>query len=629
MTIDDDVRVVRHAEGVLALANRADILEPADVHVARELSAIAGETDSSVVLALALAVRAVRRGSICLDLHEALDLPALADRVAGERVGVPAKYSEERSGGETSWGGRSGGAYRDPDAEDADDAIQKDLRDLWPTDAETWLRAVEASSLVRSGVLRVEFGLIYLDRYHREEVRVADILRQRAGQDPPVVDAAILDDGLTRLFVGETYAEQRAAADSAVRQWTTVLTGGTGTGKTSTIARLLVLLGEQWDASGQTRPMRVALAAPTGKAAARLKESITQAAAQLDPADAARLQDLDAMTLHRLLGWNSRSSNKIRFNETNRMPHDLIVVDETSMVALTMMARLLRATRATSRLVLVGDADQLASVDAGAVMADLVDGYQQLAPSTVCRLATSHRFDAEIGALASAIREGRADDVTDLLRAGGAAVSWLEDDDPRPELRGQLLEHALRLRDRAAAGDAEGALTVLGEHRLVCAQRTGPRGVRYWNRLVDEWLSEATGDPLWEPMYVGRPLLVTRNDYALGVHNGDSGVVMGGGGPAVAQIGTAAGPVPIAASRLSDIETMHAMTIHKSQGSEAVAVTILLPQEESPLLTRELLYTAVTRAQRHLTIVGSEATVRAAVTAQIRRATGLRQRLAK
>ncbi|HWC22891.1 MAG TPA: exodeoxyribonuclease V subunit alpha [Flexivirga sp.] len=605
MTIDDDVRVVRHAGGVLALANRAGILEPADVHVARELSSVAGESDPSVVLALALAVRAVRRGSICLDLHEALDLPALA---------VEDPRSDE-------------GASPGPDEPDAD-ALQQELRDPWPTDADAWFRAVRASTLLRSGVLRVEFGLLYLERYHREEVRVADILRARAAQDPPVVDSALLHTGLDRLFIGATYAEQRAAADSAVRQWTTVLTGGPGTGKTSTVARLLVLLSEQWEASGQTRPMRIALAAPTGKAAARLKESVTQAAAQLAPADAARLQDLDAMTLHRLLGWNSRSSNKIRFNETNRLPHDLIVVDETSMVALTMMSRLLRATRATSRLVLVGDADQLASVDAGAVMADLVDGYQQLAPSTVCRLDTSHRFDAEIGALASAIREGRAEDVLGLLRDAGGAVRWIQDDDPTPELRGQLLEHALRLRELAIAEDAEGALAALGEHRLLCAQRTGPRGVRNWNRLVDEWLSEATGDPLWEPMYVGRPILVSRNDYALAVHNGDSGVVMGGPGPAVAQIGTAAGPVPIAASRLSDIETMHAMTIHKSQGSEAGSVTVLLPQDESPLLTRELLYTAVTRAQRHVTIVGSEETVRAAVDAQIRRATGLRRRLA-
>ncbi|GGB24017.1 RecBCD enzyme subunit RecD [Flexivirga endophytica] len=621
MAVDDDVRIARRADGVLAAANRAGILEPADVHVARQLGDIAAEADPSVVLALALTVRTVRSGSICLDLHEAVDPSALTPVEDTERAD-----DEQEGGSSAALSGREEpAAYRDPDP--ADPAIQQGLHEDWPTDADAWLRAVQDSALLRSGVLRVEFGLVYLDRYHREEVRVAQILRERATQDPPAVDAATLEAGLLRLFDGETYAEQRSAAESAVRQWTTVLTGGPGTGKTSTVARLLVLLGEQWDASGQTRPLRVALAAPTGKAAARLKESVSQAAAQLASGDAARIQDLDAMTLHRLLGWNSRSSNKIRFNESNRLPHDLIVVDETSMVALTMMSRLLRATRPTSRLVLVGDAEQLASVDAGAVMADLVEGYQQLAPRTVCRLTTSHRFDAEIGSLAAAVRAGDPDRAIALLRAGGEAVSWIEDHDPAPVLRGRLLDHALRLRERAVAGDAAGALTVLGEHRLLCAQRTGPRGVRWWNHLVDEWLSEATGDPLWEPMYVGRPILVTRNDYALGVHNGDTGVVMGGDGAAVAQIGTAAGPVPIAASRLSDIETMHAMTIHKSQGSEAGAITVLLPQEESPLLTKELLYTAVTRAQRHVTIVGSEETVRAAVTAQIRRATGLRRRL--
>lgn len=608
MTVDD-VRVVRRADGLLGAANRSGVLEPADVHVAHQLGGIAGEQDSSVLLALALAVRAVRRGSVCLDVRDSLDPAALVD--ATDRP-------EEEGGADRGLGERPDGTAGAPG----------DLVALWPTDAEAWLGAIQHSALVRSGVLRVEFGLVYLDRYHREEVRVAEILRERATQVPPAVDEQALATGLARLFDDEAYAEQRTAAAAAVRQWTTVLTGGPGTGKTSTVARLLVLLGEQWEAAGHTRPIRVALAAPTGKAAARLKESVHEAAAGLTPADAARIQDIDAMTLHRLLGWNSRSSNRIRYNEANRLPHDLIVVDETSMVALTMMSRLLRATRSTSRLVLVGDADQLASVDAGAVMADLVDGYQQLAPSTVCRLTASHRFDVEIGTLAAAVREGRAGDVIELLVSSGDAVCWIRDDDPSVALRGPLLDQALRLRERAVAGDPAGALGVLGEHRLLCAQRTGPRGVRRWNHLVDEWLSEATGDPLWDPMYAGRPILVTRNDYTLGVHNGDSGVVMGGDGPAVAQIGTAAGPVPIAASRLSDIETMHAMTIHKSQGSEAGSVTVLLPQEESPLLTRELLYTAVTRAQHRVTIVGSEQTVRAAVAAQIRRATGLRQRLA-
>ncbi|WP_446665838.1 exodeoxyribonuclease V subunit alpha [Flexivirga sp. B27] len=631
MTVSD-ARLVQRADGVLAEANRAGILEPADVHVATQLSSIAGEDDSSVVLALALAVRAVRLGSICVDLRESLDPAALIDtsaetEVAEDSGGQIGQAPEGEQGGRVPEERSGGGVSRPDELRD-----NSHLTSAWPTDADEWLRAIQDSALLGSGVLRVEFGLVYLDRYHREELRVAEILRARATQESPAVDDAILQAGLDRLFEGEAYAEQRAAADAAARQWTTVLTGGPGTGKTTTVARLLVLLTEQWEAAGQTRPLRIALAAPTGKAAARLKESVTQAAAQLLPADAARIQGLDAMTVHRLLGWNPRGSNRIRFNESNRLPHDVIVVDETSMVALTMMSRLLRATRSTSRLVLVGDADQLASVDAGAVMADLVDGYQQLAPDTVCRLRTSHRFDAAIGSLAAAVREGDADRVVELLREGteaGGAVRWVTDDDPSVALRGEMLAHALRLRERAVAGDPAGALTVLGESRLLCAQRTGPRGVRWWNHLVDEWLSEATGDPLWEPMYVGRPLLVTRNDYALGVHNGDSGVVIGGDGPVTAQIGTAAGPVPIAASRLSDVDTMHAMTIHKSQGSEAGSITVLLPQEESPLLTRELLYTAITRAQRAVTVVGSEETVRAAVTAQIRRATGLRRRLAQ
>lgn len=598
--ITDDPRLALRAEGVLADANRAGVLDAADVHVAQTLADVVAEPDQGVVLALALVVRAVRRGSVCVDLRDALTIPADADSAEDDI----------------------------PEAAPADRAARDALAARWPTDAGAWLRAVEDSAICRSGVLRVEFRLLYLDRYHREELRVAQTLRERAAETPPPVDSGVLAAGLERLFPDAAYAEQCTAAAQAVHQWTTVLTGGPGTGKTSTVARLLVLLDEQWQRQGHTRPMRVALAAPTGKAAARLKESVTQAAALLAPADAARLQNLDAMTLHRLLGWRPRGGDTFRFNAANRLPHDVIVVDETSMVALTLMSRLLQAVRPTSRLLLVGDADQLASVDAGAVLADLVDGYEQLAPATVCRLTTSHRFDTEIAALAAAVRAGRADEVMDLLRAGGAAVGFVEDDDPAPVLRDTLLRHALRLRDRALAGDVPGALAVLGEHRLLCARRSGPRGVRTWNFLIDEWLSEATGDPLWEPMYAGRPILVTRNDYALAVHNGDTGVVMGGEGPAIAQIGTAAGPVPIAASRLSDVETMHAMTIHKSQGSEAQEVTILLPDGESPLLTRELLYTAITRAQRRVTIVGSEQTVRAAVTAQIRRATGLRRRLA-
>ncbi|RNI19928.1 exodeoxyribonuclease V subunit alpha [Flexivirga caeni] len=577
--------------------NLAGAFEPADVHVARRLGDLVGEQDDSAVLALAIVVRAVRRGSVCVDLGESID-PEHFLEVDGE------------------------------DAADDVAAARDEVVAGWPTDAGAWTDAVRRSALAGAGVLRLEHDLVYLDRYHREERQVADGLRDRIAQAPPAVEESLLREGLQRLFPGDQSAEQRAVAHAAAGQWTTVLTGGPGTGKTTTVAGLLVLLGEQWDRSGSGRTLRVALAAPTGKAAARLQESVAEAATRLDSPDAIRIAGLEAMTLHRLLGWNPRSRNVFRHNASNRLAYDVIVVDETSMMSLSMMAHLLAATKSSTRLIFVGDADQLASVDAGAVLADLVDGFNRLAPQTVCRLSTAHRFDAEIGALAAAVRDGRADDAVAALRAGEGAIRWVQDDDPAEVLRPALVDTAVRLREAALGGDVDAALGILAEHRLLCAQRRGPRGIRFWNKQIQGWLTEATGDPLWEAMYPGRPLLVTRNDYSLGVYNGDSGVVIHTDDLATAAIETSGGVLRLAAGRLSEIETMYAMTVHKSQGSEATRVTVLLPDDESPLLTRELLYTAVTRARQHVTVVGSEQTVRRAVEGRISRATGLRARLA-
>lgn len=601
MSVDEAIdftgRIALRADGILRAGNVAGVFEPSDVHVARRLRDLVQEQDEQVVLAMALVVRAVRRGSICVDLRDSTD---------------PEHFVQAEDG----------------DSDDGVAAARATMAADWPTDGAAWVAAVGASALAAAGILRVEQGLVYLDRYHREERQVADGLRARIAQAPPEVDEGSLQLGLERLFPGDRSAEQRTAARTAAGQWTTVLTGGPGTGKTTTVAGLLVLLGEQWDRAGSGRSLRVALAAPTGKAAARLQESVAEAAARLEPQDAGRIGGLEAVTLHRLLGWNPRNRNVFRHNASNRLAYDVIVVDEMSMMSLSMMASLLAATRASTRLVFVGDADQLASVDAGAVLADLVDGFDTLAPQTVCRLSTSHRFDAQIGDLAAAVRNGQADDAIAALRAGGAGISWVEDEDPGAALRATLVDGATRLRDAAVAGDVEAALRILGEHRLLCAQRRGPRGITFWNRQIQDWLSEATGDPLWEPMYVGRPLLVTRNDYSLGVYNGDSGVVIRTEELPTAAIETSAGVLRLAAGRLSEIETMYAMTVHKSQGSEATRITVLLPEDESPLLTRELLYTAVTRARQHVTVVGSEQTVRRAIQGRISRASGLRQRLA-
>jgi exodeoxyribonuclease V alpha subunit len=185
----------------------------------------------------------------------------------------------------------------------------------------------------------------------------------------------------------------------------------------------------------------------------------------------------------------------------------------------------------------------------------------------------------------------------------------------------------LRLREAALFGADDVALATLDEHRLLCAHREGPYGVRHWNRQVEKWLSEETGQPPWSDWYPGRPLLVTANDYGLRVYNGDTGVVINGPDGLRAVIAASGGPLDFATSRLSDVETMHAMTIHKSQGSQAQEVTVLMPTEDSRLLTRELFYTAVTRAKGKVRVAGSEASVRAAIQRRAVRATGLRLRL--
>ena len=569
-----DRRLALRASGVLREFNDAGVLAAADVHVAQRLGRLTGEDDESVLLATALATRAVRHGSVCLDLAAVPDLAP-----------------------ELPW--------PDPDA---------------------WVAAIGRSPLTENGVLRWEFDLLYLDRYWHQEVELCADLRRRLEQTPPPVDTAVLEAGLQRVFAAETYAEQREASRRAATQWTTVLTGGPGTGKTTTVAGLLALLAEQASRAGGGS-LRIALTAPTGKAAARLQEAVANATRDFAPQDKQRLGVLEASTLHRLLGTRRDNGTRFRHHRSNRLPHDVIVVDETSMVSLTMMTRLVEAVRPDARLVLVGDPDQLASVDAGAVLSDLVSGFADAGSSPVVRLATTHRFGKEIGRLAAALRDGVADDVLAALRAGSTEVEYVESEDAASLLRKPVLEAAVAVRRAAEAGDAAAAVTALDRHRLLCAHREGPFGVRHWNKQAEHWLAEATGDPLYEQMYVGRPLLVTANDYGLGVYNGDAGVVVHEAEGRRAVIAGSNGLTSFATSRMSDVETMFATTIHKSQGSQADEVTVLLPPEDSRLLTRELFYTAVTRARNKVRVVGPESSVRAAVERRAQRASGLRQRL--
>lgn len=571
-----------NAGGLLRAFNDAGVLDPADVHVATRLTMQAGEAGETAALALALAVRALRSGSVCVDLTT----------VAAE----------------------------------LDDPVDPQLS--WPH-PEQWLAELRTSPLLGdTPVLRLyRDRLLYLDRYWREEEQVcADLLADRP--DPPAVDRALLEAGLARVFHRPESGEQCQAVRIALSQWTTVLTGGPGTGKTTTVAGLLALLTEQAEHGGRRRP-RIALAAPTGKAAARLQEAVRVEVANLAAADRARVGGLHAVTLHRLLGFRPGTSARFKHHRGNRLPHDVIVVDETSMVSLTMMARLLEAVRPETRLILVGDPDQLASVEAGAVLADLVDGLGERTDARIAELVTSHRFGASIGQLAQAIRVGDVEQVLALLAAGGEHIEFVDTGQPAAALRAVLVPHAMRLRTAAGSGDATAALAALDEHRLLCAHREGPSGVRHWNHQVERWLAESTGESFYAPWYLGRPVLVTANDYGLGLYNGDTGVtVLVGDGLRVAIAG-ADKVQQFATSRLSEVQTMHAMTIHKSQGSQADEVTVLMPPEDSRLLSRELFYTAVTRARRKVRIVGTAAEVRAALERRVVRASGLAHRLAQ
>jgi exodeoxyribonuclease V alpha subunit len=614
--------VAQGVSGLLSVFNHAGILNTADLHTAETVCRIGHEPDETVRLALALTVRALRKGSVCIDLC----------------------------------------TVRTTAFDEADTVI--DLAALpWP-DPHEWIAAVAASPLVSADQpggrpLRLANGLLYLERYWQQEELVRVQLRQRFDAAPPEIDQPRLAAALHRLFdhdglaPGEADRQQLAAAVSALGR-VTVLAGGPGTGKTTTVARLLALLQDQ------PGPVpRVGLAAPTGKAAARLEEAVRAAAAQLEPDDRERLGDLTASTLHRLLGWLPSNRSRFRHDASNHLPHDVVIVDEMSMVSLTMMARLLEAVRPSARLVLVGDPDQLSSVEAGAVLADIARAPGLPDPDLgrrlvelgliaedepapvhgVVQLTHTWRFDGAIDALARAIRAADADTTIEVLRSGASDVQFHEVDlESAPTqasaqaltvMSAQVREAGIAMLEAARSGDDAGALAALDRHRLLCAHQHGPFGVLRWSLEVERWLSESipgyAEDGEW---YVGRPLLVTANDYEMSLYNGDTGVIVKtpNGVRAAFARGAAAKLYPPV--RLDAIQTVHAMTVHRAQGSQFETVSFVVPPPNSPLLTRELLYTAVTRARRQVLIIGSEEAIRRAVLRPANRASGLRHRLA-
>jgi exodeoxyribonuclease V alpha subunit len=677
VTVSDpfDVRRARGASGLLGEFNEAGVLTAADVHVSSRLTELAGEHDESVALAVALAVRAPRLGHVYVDL----------------------------------------GRIRETAAVDTEEPV--DLSALaWP-ESEPWAQRVATSGLVAVGEqddhgsvapLRLVGSWLYLDRYWREERGLAGELLGLSCEAAGVgVDA--LTDGLRRMFAGQLESRQCHAAATAVLRRLTVVGGGPGTGKTTTVARIVALLAEQAADAGAPAPL-IALAAPTGKAAARLEEAVHEEAAALDIEAGIRdqLLELHASTLHRLLGWRPGSFSRFRHDRDQRLPHDVVIVDETSMVSLSLMSRLVEAIRPGARLILVGDPGQLASIEAGAVLGDIVgpvtdglligaqararlaavtgqapggggarsgigdgtrsqsggarsgiggarsgigdgtrsqsggarsgigDGTRSGIGDAIVILDRAYRFGGGIERLAVAIRRGDEDAVMALLTDPPPDVTWIAVDASAPDalsdlepVSDQASTAARAVIEAARAGEAAAAIEALGAFRILCAHRRGPLGVTTWTARIETWLeAEVAGVNPQDRWYPGRPLLVTQNDYELGLYNGDTGVIVQSTADRVSASFRRRGEiVQYSPSRLSAVDTVYAMTIHKSQGSQFDTVAALLPAPESRILSRELLYTAATRARRRLILVATEETIRAALSRPVARASGLGRRL--
>ena len=595
-------RMVVDACGLLAPFNDAGALSPLDVHAATAIARLWGETGERVLLAAALAVRGTRFGHVCIDVSN--------QREALVVEGQPPEVV---------------------------DALP------WPDSVE-WASAVRDSPMVGDGrgeepLVHVG-GRLYLERYFRYEELLFDLIEARALAPEADLDPEVrvaLDQLLPPLAEGGQNL-QHAAGASALAGKLTVIAGGPGTGKTYTVAKMLEALAHL----PGTFP-RVALCAPTGKAAARLKEVVEEHAARTDKRVVAeRLGSVENSTIHRLLGF-SRERGRFAHDERNPLPHDMVIVDEMSMVSLPLAAKLMSAVRMDASLVLAGDPYQLESIEAGTVLSDIVGpaadsaaAGESVAPASIAGrvviLERVHRFEEQgsIADFAGAVRDGVPEQAVALLDLDVDALHWVRNrsgSDFR-RLTERVLDHRVRLVEKASQpGNEEAALAELGSLAVLCAHREGPGSVEQWRRDIEDALDRRfPGLRYGGEWYPGRPLMITANDYNLGLYNGDIGVVVqtDDGLRVVFERG---GPRMFPPGYLSDHATVHALTIHKSQGSQFGEVVVSLPSESSRLLTRELLYTAVTRASRRVTVVGEEPVIRMAVERSVQRASGLRSRL--
>ncbi|HNL35782.1 MAG TPA: exodeoxyribonuclease V subunit alpha, partial [Agitococcus sp.] len=460
--------------------------------------------------------------------------------------------------------------------------------------------------------LVLEDKRLYLYRYWWDEYRLAQAIKQLNRHIP----STLADADLQQLSVG-THPQQAQAIKVALQSGFTLITGGPGTGKTFTLVRILIALLQQ------NSQLTVALAAPTGKAAARMQEALRQSLAQL-PVAQQLLKALPqtAFTLHRLLGMGHGTQPK--FNAQQPLPYDLIIVDEASMIDLRMASQLLTAISPNARLILLGDANQLAAVEAGAVLAEL-NKAQTLSQSRV-HLTQSQRFGGQIGQLAEAVCRGDTLTVTQLIEQSSDELNYAPLEQVESLAKKLFIGYQAFAQALKSKTDIVDLLKLFDDFRVLCAVREGSYGVNALNQRLSLLLQKElvqNEDPLavW---YHGRPVMVTQNDYSLDVFNGDIGITLEEEDGFYVYFPARDIPTKrVSAARLAHSETALALTIHKSQGSEFKQVAVVLPKEESPILTRQLLYTGITRAKKQIQLWALKPILLKTIEQETKRASGL------
>ena len=561
----------------LSTLEEADVLSAGTIRLARHLGYLYGEEREPVIMAAACAIAALSAGSVCFDL---------------------------------------------------DQAWQSESQIEWPT-PDAWLSALESSPMVstdpaeRDRPLLLDHRSLYLTRYWSEQEKIVDWFSSRLSISPR---DGLESESCLDLFFPEA-SPQKEAARLAVRSPIAVVAGGPGTGKTTAVARILAVLSH-----ARPDPLRVILTAPTGRAAARLEQAVRENLAICEALPEAEVNvRYESGTIHRVLGikpWGG-----VDHDSSHPLPADLIVVDEASMLSLHLMALLLDAIPSSARLILVGDPDQLASVEAGAVLADIVSSS---ATVPVARLTHTYRFSGSIANLAESIRRGDADEALSVLEGPSDEIEWIQADLESPQfspdslttLRDDVIRQGSSMIAAGSTGDISEALRLLDSHRLLLAHRHGASGVSHWTTVVRQWLAHSPQiGGLSTHWYPGMPVLITRNDDLMGIFNGDSGVIVSSPPGLRLALDDGTGARLIAPDMIQAWEPLYASTIHKSQGSQYDTVSLVLPGPSTALLTRELFYTAVTRAKSFLRIIGSPDSIRHAIEFPALRASGLAARL--